>query len=69
MGCNRGRHGNYGLYGEALVGKYSIDEFNALVERSRKTKNWSEKELLTLIIVINNLRNYTRTHNKLLNHL
>lgn len=58
-----------GLYAQALVGKYGIDEFNALVERSRKTKSWSEKELLTLIVAINNPRNYTRIHNKLLNHL
>lgn len=68
-GCNRGMHGNYGLYAEALIKKYGIEEFNALVERSRKVKSWSEKELLTLIVAIKNPTNYTRVHNKLLSQL
>lgn len=68
-GCNRPMHGNLGLYAEALIKKYGIEEFNALVERSRKTKSWTEKELLTLIVAINNPTNYTRIYNKLLNQL
>ena len=68
-GCNRGLHGNLGLYAEALIRKYGIEEFNALVERSKKTKIWTEKELLTLIVAINNPTNYMRVHNKLLNLL
>jgi hypothetical protein len=67
--CNRGMHGNYGLYAEALIKKYSIEEFNALVERSRKTKSWTEKELLTLIVAIRNPNNYMRIYNKLLEQL
>lgn len=65
-GCNRYRHGNLGLYAERLIEKYGIEEFNALVERSRKTKSWTEKELLTLIVAINNPTNYTKIYNKLL---
>jgi hypothetical protein len=68
-GCNRYNHGRYGDYAEALIRKYGIEEFNALVERSRKVKSWTEKELLTLIVAINNPTNYTRVHNKLLNQL
>jgi uncharacterized protein YifE (UPF0438 family) len=59
-------HGNYGLYAEALIQKYGIEEFNALVERSRKPKAWTEKELLTLIVAIGNPKNYVRIYNKLL---
>lgn len=62
-------HGNYGLYAEALIKKYGIEEFNALVERSRKTKSWKEKELLTLIVAIRNPTNYMRIYNELLNQL
>ena len=68
-GCNRYHHGRYGDYAEALIKKYGIEEFNALIERSRKTKSWTEKELLTLIVAINNPTNYTRIHNNLLNQL
>ena len=68
-GCNRYHHGRYGEYAEALLKKYGIEEFNALVERSRTTKSWSEKELLTLIVAIGNPTNYMRIHNKLLNQL
>lgn len=68
-GCNRGMHGNYGLYAEALIKKYGIEEFNALIERSKKTKAWTEQELLTLIVAIRNPNNYTEIYNKLLNRL
>ena len=68
-GCNRYHHGRYGDYAEALIKKYGIEEFNALIERSRKTKTWTEKELLTLIVAIGNPNNYTRIHNQLLNQL
>ena len=67
--CNRYHHGQLGLYAEALIKKYGIEEFNALIERSRKTKSWTEKELLTLIVAIRNPNNYMRIHNKLLNQL
>jgi hypothetical protein len=67
--CNRYNHGNLGLYAEALIRKYGIDEFNALIERSRKTKSWTEKELLTLIMAIGNPKNYMRIHNELLEQL
>jgi hypothetical protein len=40
------------LYAEALIQKYDIEEFNAPLERRRKTQSWSEKELLTLILAI-----------------
>ena len=56
-------------YAEALIREYGFDEFNALIECSRKTKSWTEKELLTLIVAIGNPNNYTRIHNKLLNQL
>ena len=59
----------YGDYAEALIRKYGIEEFNALIERSKKTKSWTEKELLTLIIAIRNPNNYTKIYNKLLNQL
>jgi hypothetical protein len=68
-GCNRYHHGRYGDYAEALIKKYGIEEFNALIERSRKTKSWTEKELLTLIVAIGNPNNYMRIHNQLLNQL
>lgn len=60
---------NLGLYAEALIKKYGIEEFNALVERSRKSKTWTEKELLTLIVAIRNPNNYTKIYIKLLNQL
>src|ERR1043165_6932741 len=63
-GCNRGMHGNLGLYAEVLIRKYGIEEFNALIERSRKSKVWTEKELLTPIVAIGNPNNYMRIHNK-----
>ena len=62
-------HGNYGLYAEALIKKYGIEEFNALIERSRKTKSWAEKDLQTLIGAIGNPKSYMRIYNKLLNQL
>ena len=68
-GCNRRRYGNNRLYAQPLIRKYGTEEFNALVERSRKQKFWSEKELLTLIVAINNPNNYTKIYNKLLNQL
>ena len=68
-GSNRYNHGRYGDYAEALIKKYRIEGFNALVERSRKTKSWTEKELLTLIVAIRNPNDYTRIYNKLLNQL
>jgi hypothetical protein len=67
--CNRYDRGNLGLYAEALIKKYDIDEFNALIERSRKTKSWTEKELLTLIMAIGNPKNHMRIYNQLLNQL
>jgi len=68
-GCNRYHHGRYGDYAEALIKKYGIEEFNALIERSRKTKSWTEEELLTLIVAIRNPNNYTKIYNKLLDQL
>jgi hypothetical protein len=68
-GCNRYAHGKLDVYAEKLIEKYGLEEFNALIERSRKIKSWSEKELLTLIVAIGNPKNYTRIHNKLLDQL
>ncbi len=68
-GCNRYNHGNLGTYAEKLIEKYGLEGFCALNSRSRISKSWSEKELLTLIVAIGNPNNYTRVYNRLLNQL
>ena len=46
--CNMWKQGESGIYAQKIIEKYGIEEFDALVERGRKLKQWTVQELEAL---------------------
>jgi hypothetical protein len=49
MFCNMWDYGAAGPYAEKLIAEYGIDEFKALIARSKTTKQFSRQELQDLL--------------------
>ena len=60
--CNLFKYGDTANYSQKFIVLYGLDEFNNLLERARKDRQWTEKELLFLISVLKEGKNYEEVY-------
>ena len=63
--CNIYLRGNVAIYAKRLMEEIGEKEYDALVKRSKEYKQWDEKSLRLLILVLKEGRDYEKEYHKI----